>query len=219
LIEFPPSPSDNKWQAWAQRLLIYLVRARSILKHKKEEESASEDGVLLWDRENDYPTVSRNGVYTQVVLQGGHAYLTRITNVTAAASDTAYSIVWDTPTISDGVTLGTPASRVVFAESGEYLASFSAQPESTSASDISFWFWFTKNGGNAEGRAIKTVLHNNNGTSVVSRTSIFQITAGDYLEVNWATSNSTNGRLSAHTATAFAPVTPSVTMSITRVHG
>jgi hypothetical protein len=102
LIEFPPSPSDNKWQAWAQRLLIYLVRARSILKHKTEEESASEDGVLLWDRENDYPTVSRNGVYTQVVLQGGHAYLTRITNVTAAASDTAYSIVWDTPTISDG---------------------------------------------------------------------------------------------------------------------
>ena len=74
MIEFPPSPSDNKWQAWAQRLSLYLVRARSFLKHKTENESASEDGVILWDRVNAYPVISKDGGFKQILLQDSLSY-------------------------------------------------------------------------------------------------------------------------------------------------
>jgi hypothetical protein len=60
-------------------------------------------------------------------------------------------------------------------------------------------------------------LHNNGATIVVSRTAIFNITAGDVLNVMWAT-DSTNGYLHAHTATAYAPAAPSVTLAISRIN-
>ena len=48
------------------------------------------------------------------------------------------------------------------------------------------------------------VLHQNGATLVVSRSAIFDLEADDYLEVKWAV-DSTNGKLDAGVATAFAP--------------
>jgi hypothetical protein len=66
------------------------------------------------------------------------------------------------------------------------------------------------------GSTIVASLHNNGATIVVSRTAIFSVAAGDVLNVMWAT-DSTNGRLKAHAATAFAPASPSVTLAINRI--
>jgi hypothetical protein len=65
---------------------------------------------------------------------------------------------------------------------------------------------------------MKNALHQNGSVLVVSRSAIFEINAGDYLEAMWAV-DSTSGFLDATAATAFAPAAPSSTIAITRLHG
>lgn len=214
-----PRPTGGTWQTWANRLLQYLQRTRSILRTKLTGDSASEDGILLWDRTYEWPVVSKNGEWRQIVLADGEANFIKTTSVTAAAANTAYPITFDTPVGNHGISQGTPASRIVFEEGGHYSLSFSAQIASTSGSTVDFWFWPVINGVVIDGSySIKASLHQNNATTVVSRTSNFDITASDYLEVYWAVS-STSGSLAVQPATAFAPSTPSVTLAITRLHG
>jgi len=219
LSEQLPRPTGGTWQTWANRLLQYLQRTRSILRTKLTGDSASEDGILLWDRTYEWPVVSKNGEWRQIVLADGEANFIKTTSVTAAAANTAYPITFDAPVGNHGISQGTPASRIVFEEGGHYSLSFSAQIASTSGSTVDFWFWPVINGVVIDGSySIKAGLHQNNATTVVSRTSNFDITASDYLEVYWAVS-STSGSLAVQPATAFAPSTPSVTLAITRLHG
>lgn len=218
MSEYIPQPSGNTWQTWANSLNRYLAQIRSKLRQKTVDESASEDGVILWDRQNKYPVVSRDGEYVQIILEDGNAEFEINTDVTAASANTAYAVSSWTTVVSNGVSIGTPSSRVVFEEGGEFLVSFSAQIVSSSASTVNFWFWALINGTDPDGRTIKASLHNNGATNVVSRSTILSVDAGDYLEAMWATDN-TNGYIIAAPATAFAPATPALTLSIARIHG
>lgn len=210
----PPVTADVR--LWAENMRRYLGRALDQLGFKDASASASENGVLLWDNANGYPVVSKDGVWRQIVLADGYAFLGQDNDVTAAAANTAYTITYDTPTMASGISLGTPASRIVFAEGGTYLLAFSAQIRSTSASTVDFYFWPRINGTDVPGSTIKASLHNNGATTVVSRTAVFQMNAGDYLEVMWAVDDIV-GHLRAVPATAFSPATPSTSLSITRI--
>lgn len=201
---------------WGRQLSSYLSRQLPRLFTKTADDNASENGILLWDQVDGYPTVSKNGEWRQVVLADGYAFLGQDADITAAAVNTAYAITYDTPAMSSGITLGTPASRITFAEGGTYILAFSAQVTSTSASTVSFRFWPRINGTDVAGSTIVTNLHQNNATNVVSRTAIFSVSAGDYLEVMWAV-DSTAGYLHATAATAYAPSAPSTSLSITRI--
>jgi len=210
----PPFTEDAR--AWAENIRRFLGKALNQLDAKGEYSSASEDGVILWDREEGYPVVSKDGEFRQIVLADGYAFLGQDADITAAAVDTAYAITYDTPPMSSGISLGTPASRIVFAEGGTYLLAFSAQITSTSSSTVAFRFWPRINGTDVAGSTIVANLHQNDATTVVSRSAIFQVSAGDYLEVMWAV-DSTSGYLHATAATAYAPSAPSTSLSITRI--
>ena len=213
----PPEPKGEDWQTWGRRLMSYLSQTRIPLVQQTGDESASEDGYLMWDRENKYPVVSKDGAWVQVVLEDGQYSGAITADQTAASANTAYALTY-TSSISEGVTNGTPASRIVFAEAGQYMISFSAQIASTSSSTVNFWFWPRINGSDVAGSTMKNALHQNNAVLVVSRSAIFDVNAGDYLEAMWAV-DSTSGFLSATTATAFAPAAPASTIAITRLHG
>ena len=129
----PPEPRDKDWQTWGRRMMSYLSQTRSALVQQTGSESAADDGTLMWDRENLYPVVSKNGEWVQVVLEDGNASGSITADQTAVAINTAYALTY-TLSSSDGITSGTPASRLVFAESGEYMVNFSAQISSTSSS-------------------------------------------------------------------------------------
>ena len=204
--------------AWAENLRRYLGRALNQLDAKDASVSAAEDGVLLWDRINGYPVVSKNGEWRQVVLEDGHGDFYIAADVTAASANTAYKLTYTAEASNDGITLGTPASRIVFEEAGEYVISFSAQISSTSSSTVHFYFWPSVNGTDINNSAITTALHQNNATLVTSRTQIFTVAANDYLEVNWMT-DSTSGFLNATAAASPVPNIPASTLSITRLHG
>jgi len=211
----PPLAPDIR--QWAENLRIYLSRALDQMSFKETYSSASENGVLLWDNVNGYPVVSKNGEWRQVVLEDGQYAGGVTTDQTAASTNTAYALTY-TSSIADGITNGTPASRLVFEEAGQYMVSFSAQIASTSSSTVNFWFWPRVNGTDVTGSTMKNALHQNGSVLVVSRSAIFEFAAGDYLEAMWAV-DSTSGFLDATAATAFAPAALSSTIAITRLHG
>lgn len=211
----PPITLDMR--QWAENMRRYLGRALDQLGFKDASASASEDGVLLWDATNGYPVVSKNGEWRQIVLEDGQYSGGITTNQTAALADTAYPLTY-TASITEGITNGTPASRLVFEEAGQYMVSFSAQIASSSSSTVNFYFWPRVNGSDVGGSTMKNALHQNNAVLVVSRSAIFNFNAGDYLEAMWAV-DSTSGSLQASAATAFAPAAPASTIAITRLHG
>lgn len=202
---------------WAENMRRYLGRALDQLGFKETYSSASENGVILWDNVNGYPVVSKDGVWRQIVLEDGHYDGVVSTDQTAGAINTAYALTF-TPTLTSGITNGTPASRLVIAEGGEFFLSFNAQTASSSGSTLTFWFWYRINGTDVANSAMENSLHQNNATFVTSRSAILQLAAGDYVELMWAV-DSTNGTLEAHAATAFAPANPAATVSIVRLHG
>lgn len=212
-----PEPRGDDWKAWARRMMQYLGQTRIPLVQQTGGEPAADDGLLMWDRENKYPVVSKNGEWVQVVLEDGQYAGAVSTDQTAASTNTAYALTY-TSSIADGVTNGTPSSRLVFEEAGQYMISFSAQIASTSSSTVNFWFWPRVNGTDVTGSTMKNALHQNGSVLVVSRSAIFDLNAGDYLEAMWAV-DSTTGFLDATAATAFAPAAPASTIAITRLHG
>lgn len=204
---------------WGRNLNLFLRRNLGRIFFKTDEDSPAENGVLLWDDTNGYPVVSKDGEFVQVILEDGHCSLYRTTDVTAASANTAYAIQYDAPTGNKSVSLdGTDPTKIVFDEAGEYLIMFSAQITSSSASTVNFYFWPRLNGTDAPNNTMINSLHNNGATFVASRSAKFDVTAGDYLQVMWATS-STSGFLDAQGATAFSPAAPASTVHITRLHG
>ena len=211
----PPLGPDLR--QWGRQLSAYLQRNLTKLGQKTDDDNPSEDGVILWDRTNKYPVVSKDGAFVQIVLEDGQYAGAVTTDQTAAAADTAYALTY-TSSIAEGVTNGTPASRIVFSEAGQYMISFSAQIASTSSSTVNFWFWPRINGTDVTGSTMKNALHQNGAVLVVSRSAIFDVNANDYLEAMWAV-DGTSGFLDATAATAFAPAAPASTIAITRLHG
>jgi hypothetical protein len=212
----PPLAPDIR--QWAENLRIYLSRALDQMSFKETYSSASENGVLLWDNVNGYPVVSKNGEWRQIILEDGHADFIITSDVTAASANTAYKLTYDAMSHNHGITLGTPASRIVFEEAGQYVLSFSAQVSSSSGSTVHFYFWPSINGTNVDDSAMAAALHQNNATLVTSRTQVFTFAAGDYLEVNFMV-DSTSGFLNHTAAVSPRPALPASTLSITRLHG
>tara|TARA_Y100000361_G_C11160578_1_gene347056 strand:+ start:2744 stop:3088 length:345 start_codon:yes stop_codon:yes gene_type:complete len=85
-IERPPSAGDTNYKNWAERLNDWLTRTRSRLVFFATGDSAKEDGILLWNRQNKYPVVSKDNVYTRVVLADGGNHIKVPTSATEPTS-------------------------------------------------------------------------------------------------------------------------------------
>lgn len=64
----PPAPLGPNWKPWGERLVAYLATNKEKLRHITAGESASEDGVLMWDRSLGTVVVSKGGVWVKVKL-------------------------------------------------------------------------------------------------------------------------------------------------------
>lgn len=214
----PPQPTGDKWSDWATRLNIYLNRVRTQLQHKVGNESAETDGVLLYDPETDHVTVSRNGIWEPLAY--GHNCLAQIyTTVvhSATTANTATAITWENTAYSEDVSVdATVTSRINFARTGVYQVDFSCELLSTNSSAKSIYIWPRINGTDIPYSTIVTTVTNNNDRVVASRSGIFEMTAGDYLEAMFAVTD-INLKLSGSAATAFAPAAPSATLAITQL--
>ena len=174
---------------------------------------------MMWDREKGHMVLSVSGAF-QPIPYGENSYgsFVDFTDQTASGADTATAITFNTSAYSHNVSIdGADASKIVFARAGVYKLNFSAEITSTSGSTVTFYFWPRINGTNVANSTMVTTLHNNGQKKIVSRSGVFDVNAGDYLQSMFAV-DSTNGSLSTTAATAFSPASPSVTLSVAELY-
>lgn len=214
----PPVPTGSKWSDWATRLNTYLNRVRTQLQHKSQNESAQTDGVILYDPSLDHIVVSRNNVFEPLAY--GHNCLAQIyTTAThsASAANTATAITWENTGLSEDISVDSvTTSRINFARTGTYQVDFSAELLSGNSSAKSIYIWPRINGTDIPYSTIVTTITNNGDSMVVSRSGIFEMTAGDYLEAMFAVTD-TDLTIVGSAATAFSPAAPSASLSVTQL--
>lgn len=135
---------------------------------------------------------------------------------TIATINTATAITYTTTEISNGVTIGSPASRLVVADSGFYHIAVSAQLTSSSSSAKNIFFWLRKNGTNIPDTTRAVTLSDNAAYTPFSSTYDLSLQASDYIQVMWA-ADSTAITLDAVAASGFAPTAPSIITVVTQV--
>lgn len=138
------------------------------------------------------------------------------TDQAPAAINTAYPLTFDATQISNGVTIGTPTSRIVVPDSGLYLLSAQVQLSSGSAAKKNVWVFFRKNGTDIASSARIVTTDLNVGFIPVALTETVSLAANDYIEVGFA-ADDTDVLVDAVAATAFAPAAPSVLLEVTQI--
>lgn len=213
-----PPPYSGETRLWAEDLSDYLQRNRSRLSFRTNASKAVDDGILLWDT-NGYPVISKGGEFRQIVLSDGRGDFVRNTDLTFTAG-TATEIPWTAAGTPSGLTL--TGNAIQFEEEGLYMASFSAQIYSTSSSTVNFAFWsrITSGGTTTDAYTMRNALHQNGAALVVSRSAVFQVSAGDTLTALAATDSSSASlkAFAANSLGAGEPLSPAATLSIIRVH-
>jgi hypothetical protein len=215
----PPPPLGTDWKAWGERLNSFLATTRDKLRFLTSGESASSDGILMWERTNKNPVVSIDGVWTPLGLGGGtnsgsHAYVYSTTSQTASVINTTYGITWNNIGANNNISInGSDSTRIDFAKGGTFYINFHATLASSNASTKTVYFFPKINGTTQDHSTIITTLHENGQKKIASRSGLFTVSAGDYLQAMWATDD-VSAWLENNTATSFAPSTPSVTLSI-----
>jgi hypothetical protein len=133
---------------------------------------------------------------------------------TAAASNTAYPVTLNSTSITDGVYIGTPTSRVYVDRVGTYNFQFSAQLLKSGGGSGNVYIWYRVNGANIANSATIVTLAGSSSASVAAWNFVVEMNAGDYFELVWSTNN-TNCEIHAAAASAPVPAIPSVILTVT----
>lgn len=145
------------------------------------------------------------------------------TTQTIASTTTAYTITFNTVDFaSNGVTRGTPTSRIVFANAGTYNIQWSGQFENSINSDQDVSVWLRVNGVDVAGStgiiSIPASHGAVNGHTIAGWNFFLGLTAGQYVELIW-TASSTAVSLAGYAAgtSPTRPSTASVVFTANRV--
>lgn len=145
-----------------------------------------------------------------------YGIFTKTTDQTPAVINTEYLLTFDNTQISNGVTIGAPASRIVVPESGLYNFDATVQLTSGSSSAKNIWVWWKKNGTAIANSARLVTSDVNNGYIPIALNETVSLAANEYVELAFA-ADSTNVTVDSVAATAFAPAAPAVVLSVTQV--
>lgn len=133
---------------------------------------------------------------------------------TFADPDTAYVIPLNQTQISNGVGIGTTSSQMVVDQSGFYKISASVQLDTTGTKGTCY-LWIRKNEENVSGTTRRMHTSASEDVNTFSYTMDISLNAGDYVELCAAASSNTL-RFNSFPATAFAPSTAGVLVSVTQ---
>ena len=136
---------------------------------------------------------------------------------TAASINTAYGMTFNTTDSSNGVSIGSPTSRLVVDYQGVYNVQFSAQLDKTSGGAGNVYIWLRKNGTNVPNTASTVAIQGTAARTVAAWNFIIQLEPTHYVELMWAVDD-TNVRILAASATSVWPAIPSVICTITQVN-
>lgn len=135
---------------------------------------------------------------------------------TPAVINTAYAVTFDSTRFSNGVTIGSPTSRIIVPVSGLYQFVATVQLSSSNSSSKNIWVWFRKNGTDIANSARIVTSDINNGYIPISINEVVSLAANDYVELVFASSD-TAVTIDNVASTAFAPAAPAVVLEVTQV--
>ena len=145
-----------------------------------------------------------------------YGVFSKTTDQSPAAINTEYILTFDSTQISNGVTIGTPTSRIVVPVSGLYQFDATIQLSSGSSSPKNVWVWFKKNGTSVANSARLVTTDINNGYIPLALTETLSLAANDYIEMAFA-ADSTSITVDNVAATAFAPAAPAIVLNVSQV--
>lgn len=135
---------------------------------------------------------------------------------TPAVINTAYALTFDSTTISNGVVIGSPASRIVVPQSGLYNFNATVQITSGNTSAKNVWVWFRKNGVDITNSARVVTININGGYVPIALNEPISLGVNEYVELMFA-ANDTGITIDNIAPTAFAPGSPAVSLEVTQV--
>jgi hypothetical protein len=141
---------------------------------------------------------------------------TKTSDQSPAVINTAYALTFDNTEIAEGISIGSPASRIVVVQSGLYQFDATVQISSSSGSAKTVWLWFRKNGTDVANSARLVTININNGYTAVSMSEFFSLAANDRIEIMFA-ANDTAITVDNVAATAFAPAAPAVVLAVSQI--
>jgi hypothetical protein len=149
--------------------------------------------------------------------QGYYGSFSDSTTQTITAN-TATPIRFNTTEESNGVTVGSPTSRLVIANAGTYNVQFSAQVDKTDGGQDDATIWLRVNGTDVARTATDLTLEQSARRIVAAWNFVYTFTAGQYVELVWSSPDSSMRLLAAGTRTGpVRPAVPSVICTVTRV--
>jgi len=140
----------------------------------------------------------------------------KTTDQSPAAINTAYTLTFDNTEIGNGISIGTPASKIVTANSGLYQFDATLQLTSNSSNAKDVWVWFRKNGSNVANSSRLVTTDINDGYVTIALSEFFSLAANDYIELVFA-SDSTDVTFDSVASTAFAPASPAILLAVTQI--
>jgi len=179
--------------------------------------------ILIAD--SSTPTGLKWGSNTAPTPLGYYGAFQDNTTQTAVSANTAYPVKLNTTDLTNGVSVvndgsGNP-TRITLANTGIYNIQFSLQLEKTGGSgNFVVDIWIRKNGVDIPSTTGKIVLTGSaNASPVVAAWNyVLDLTAGDYVQLMWATTNN-NAVILAAAAASPHPSVPSAILTVTQQSG
>ena len=136
------------------------------------------------------------------------------------AADTPQTITFNTTDTSQGITRGSPTSRIITAQPGIYNFQFSIQLTSGTAASRVISIWPRINGTNVSNSATEITIKSNSDVIVPAWNFVFSMNANDYFEMVWAADgNNVNLEYKASQTSPFIrPAIPSVILTVVQVN-
>jgi hypothetical protein len=170
-------------------------------------------------------TIAESGVtYINDVLYSSKKYgaFHDESTQTVAAINTNYEISLSNTDLSSGVSLGSPSSRIVVANTGVYNITFSIQLTNASSQMQDANIFLRKNGTNLANSNSYFTIHakhgSANGGAIATVNFMLSLTANDYIELGW-NATSTNVKIETFplVASPSTPATPSVIITLQQI--
>lgn len=121
---------------------------------------------------------------------------------TAALANTGYPVEFENTYIGNGISIeGADNTQITASADGVYNFQVTLQLEHNNSSAATLWTWINKNGTDQSYGGQKNTIKGNDDIAVHWNFSI-DLTAGQYIEMYWATSDT---QLNLHTEAATAP--------------
>jgi hypothetical protein len=135
------------------------------------------------------------------------------TTQVATVINTATAVTFNTTTLSQGVFIGSPTSRIVVDTEGIYNFDMSFQVDKTSGGIAEFYIWFRLNGVNVPDSAGLVRIQGNNAEIFSSFNLFLDLKANDFVEIMFSVSD-LSAELHAIAAAAPVPSVPSIILTV-----